>query len=104
MLVAMWVVVLLSRFMFVLVGMAMVVPVTTIRTVHVAGLFVAVFMTLMLMRMAVPACRISAALWFERCLRGLHGQMHGAQHVAQNMVGLNLQVIWLQLDLHMAVA
>jgi hypothetical protein len=30
--------------------------------------------------------------------------VHGAQHVGQHMVGLDLQVVGLQLDGHMAVA
>ena len=33
-----------------------------------------------------------------------HGHVHGAQHVGQHMVGLDLQVIRLQLNRHMAVA
>ena len=33
-----------------------------------------------------------------------HGHVHGAQHVGQHMVGLDLQVVGLELDGHMPVA
>lgn len=33
-----------------------------------------------------------------------HRHVHGAQHVGQHMVGLDLQVVGLQLDGHMPVA
>jgi hypothetical protein len=54
---------------------------------------------------ACPGCGIGAALGLERGLVGLvHDQVHGAQHVGQHMVGLDLQVVGLELDRHMAVA
>jgi hypothetical protein len=54
--------------------------------------------------MAVPAGRIGAAFGLEGVLGFGHGQVHGAQHVGQHVVGFDLQVIGLQLDGHVAVA
>ena len=45
-----------------------------------------------------------AALGFEGLAHLGHVQVHGAQHVGQHVVGLDLQVIGLQLDRHVAVA
>ncbi|EWS53803.1 hypothetical protein X551_03393 [Methylibium sp. T29] len=47
---------------------------------------------------------VGAALGLERRLRLADDQVHGAQHVGQHMVGLELQAVGLQLQRHMAVA
>ena len=57
--------------------------------------------------MAVPAampCRISTAFRLKRHVLFGHDQVHSTQHVGQHMVGLDLEVVGLQLDGHMAVA
>ncbi len=54
------------------------------------------------MRMAAGA--VGTAFRFKRFIHLMHDQMHGPQHVGQNMVGLYLQVIGLELDGHMAIA
>src|SRR6185369_1206402 len=84
--------------------------------VVVAGVFVVVtgvlVLVVMLVRVAVmlgsmrmPGLRaISPALGLERGHGLFHVQVHGAQHVRQHMIGLDLQVIGLELDRHMAIA
>lgn len=67
----------------------------------VCGVTVRMAMTVL---MAMATRRIGAAFGLERRLRRLDGEVHGTQHVGQNMVRLDLQVIGLQLDLDMAVA
>ena len=47
---------------------------------------------------------ISAALGLERLGHWHHRHVHGPQHVGQHMVGLDLEVVGLQLNRHMAVA
>ena len=59
--------------------------------------------------MAVSMCvttmvPVSATLGFKSLVHGHHRQVHGAQHVGQHMVGLNLQMIGLQFNRHMAIA
>ncbi len=48
--------------------------------------------------------RIGAAFRLEAVVDLADDEMHGPQHVGQDMIGLDLQVIRLELDLHMAVA
>ena len=43
--------------------------------------------------MRKSACRISPVLRFKCFFRRTHNQMHGTQHVGQQVVGLDLQVI-----------
>lgn len=52
----------------------------------------------------VPTGGIGAVFRFKRFIHLGHDQVHGAQHVDQHMVGLDLQVIGLELNRHMAVA
>ena len=52
----------------------------------------------------VTLAAVGAAFGFKRFLHRDHGHVHGAQHVGQHMVGLDLQVVGLELDRHMAVA
>ena len=47
---------------------------------------------------------ISPAFGLEGFRHLHHRHVHGAQHVGQHMVGLDLQVVGLQLNRHMAVA
>ena len=60
------------------------------------------------MVVAVPtkmtARGIRAILRFKGLIYGSHDQVHGTQHVGQHVVGLNLQVVGLELDGHMAIA
>jgi len=58
----------------------------------------------MTVAMTVAARRVGAAFRLERGHGFLHREVHRAQHVGQHMVGLDLQVIGLQFDLHVAVA
>ena len=73
-----------------------------------------VTMVMIVMGMSVPmavsvcaACRVravSAALRFEGQARLGHLESHESQHLGQHMVRLELQVIRLHFELHMAVA
>ena len=57
------------------------------------------------MPMMVPAVvSISARFGLERFIHRVHDQVHAAQHVGQHVVGLDLQVVRLELDRHVAVA
>ena len=47
---------------------------------------------------------VGAALGLEGLLRLMHDQVHGAQHLGQHVVGLDLQMVGLELDRHVAVA
>jgi hypothetical protein len=67
------------------------------------AMIVAVVMS-MFMAMAVPGRRIGAALRLEGLVHRVDDQVHGSQHVGQHMVGLDLQVVGLELDGHVAVA
>ena len=53
--------------------------------------------------MPMPAC-VRPGFRLERCLFPGHGQVHALQHLGQHMIGFDLQVVGLQLDLHMPVA
>ena len=67
-----------------------------------------VMAVLVFMRVAmivpVPARAVGATLGFEGFLRFDHGQVHGAQHVGQHVIGFDLQVVGLEFDGHVAVA
>ena len=54
--------------------------------------------------MCVPACGIGPVLRLKCLLDRIHNQMHGAQHVGQHVVRLNLQVVGLELNRHVTVA
>ena len=58
------------------------------------------------MRMAVAAAMraVGAAFGLEGLLGLAHDQVHRAQHAGQHVVGLDLQVVGLELDRHMPVA
>ena len=53
---------------------------------------------------AGSGCAVGAAFRLEGRLRLVHDQVHGAQHVGQHVVGLDLQVVRLQLDGNVPVA
>jgi hypothetical protein len=85
------------------------------RTVHMTMIVRMVMAVVMLMscRMVVrvivtmlvaTVVTISTAFGLEGFIDFNYMQMHGAQHVGQHMVGLDFQMISLQLDGHMAVA
>ena len=82
--------------MAVFVPMVMTVPMSVIVSVIVR---MAVFVP-----MAMSACRIRAALGLERRLLRGDDEVHGAQHVGEHVVGLDLQVVRAQFDRHVAVA
>ena len=54
--------------------------------------------------MRMPVAAVRTAFRLKRFVHRHHRHVHGSQHVGQHMVGLNLQVVGLQLDGHMAVA
>jgi len=58
----------------------------------------------MAMIVTMSARAVGPALGFEGLLRLDHGQVHGAQHVGQHVVGFDLQVVWLEFDGDVAVA
>ena len=49
-------------------------------------------------------CRVRATFGFKRGFNLGHDEVHRTQHLGQNMVRLNFQVIGLQLNRDMAVA
>ena len=63
---------------------------------------VAMPMSMAAMRMATAG--VGAVLRLKGLVHRVHDQVHGAQHVGQHMVGLDLQVVGLEFNRHMAVA
>jgi hypothetical protein len=59
---------------------------------------------LVFMVMPTPMLAISTVFGLKAFMHLIHDEVHGTQHVGQHMVRLNLQVIGLQLNGHMAVA
>ncbi len=96
--------------MVVPVVMCVAVTVLTRRTVHMTRLpmrRVRMVMAMIVgMTMAVPVATraVRAAFRLEAAVLFAPRQLPGAQHVGQHVIGLDLQVIGLQFDLHMAVA
>ena len=72
------------------------------RVVIAMTVVVRVAVLAMAMRMSVAAVR--ATFWLKRFMHRHDRHMHGAQHVGEHMVGLNFQVIGLQLNGHMSIA
>ena len=62
------------------------------------------FTRVLMTAMIVPAGCIRAVLRLKGLFYSVHDQVHGTQHVGQHVVGLDLQVVGLQLNRHMAVA
>jgi hypothetical protein len=81
--------------------MAVVVPVLVRMTVAV---FMVVTVGMGVMRMAVALHIIGAALGLECGLHLGHDQVHAAQHVGQNRIGFDLEVVGLHLECDMPVA
>lgn len=95
-----------------LIATAVIVPILmTVAVVVPMRVAVAVLMALamavpmlMAVTVSVTAARVRPVLRLKRLLDRVHDQMHGPQHVRQDMVRLDLQMIRLQLDLHVAIA
>jgi len=83
----------------VIVGMCMPVIVVVVMI-----LCVAVPMSMVAVAIMGHMAAVGTAFRLKRHISLHHGHVHAAQHVGQYMVGLNLQVIGLQLNRHMAVA
>ena len=84
-------------FVFVLVVIMSMVVIMAMRMVAMAMSAVAV-------PMPVSTCGIRAVFGFKAFVYRMHDQVHGAQHVGQYVVGLNLQVVGLEFDGYMPVA
>lgn len=58
------------------------------------------------MRMASMAVAggIGTTFWLKGLAHFGHDEVHGAQHVGQHMIGLDLQMVALQLDRYMAIS
>ena len=98
-----------------LVGMAVVVAFMLVIVVmdtvrmRVGMAFVSVvmaFVSVVAVAMPVPvsAHGVSAVLRLKAFVHRVDDQMHGAQHVGQHVVGLDLQVVGLEFDGHMPIA
>ncbi len=89
------------------VGKLMPVVVVVVVVVTMAvPMFMAVAVTASIfvaMAMAMAA-RVGTGFGLERDLRVRDGQVHAFQHLAQHVIGLDLQVVGLQFDLHMPIA
>ena len=71
----------------------------------VVAMFVAMIMRVAVaVTMCVPTGGVCAVFGLKAFVYRVHDQVHGAQHVGQHMVGLDLQVVGLELDGHMPVA
>ncbi len=75
----------------------------------VAGVGMPVVMSMVaivsvVMTSVVSTGGVSAVFWLKRFVHRVHDQVHGTQHVGQHVIGLNLQVVGLQLNGHMPVA
>ena len=85
----------------------MAVIVVAVRTMHVrcgcrsrgVGVF---FLVRMPMSMAANA--VGATFGLKRFVDFDDDQVHGTQHVGQHMVGLDFQMVWLELDRYMAIS
>ena len=103
------------------VGVGVIMAMVALRAMHMGRVCVAVVVRMVMgvaapvlmvvrlpvivsMPMGMPARRIGATLGFECAVLRTHDQVHGPQHVGQHVVGLDLQVVGLQFDGHMAVA
>ena len=88
--------------MVVTVVVLMLVAMMMVMTVIMA--MVGVIVPGVVVSMPVGADRIGPALGLERFVRRGHGQVHVLQHLGQHMVRFQLQTVWLELQLHVAVA
>lgn len=69
----------------------------------VVAVIVVVFMPVVVAT-KMAAGGVGAVFGFKRLTHLGHDQVHGAQHVGQHMVGLNLEVVGFELNRHMPVA
>ncbi len=101
------------------VAVVVVVVVVTLRSMHMwvlrirwAMAMIVVCMVVMSMCIAMtmamvvttPMLAISTVFGFETFTHLVDDEVHGTQHIGQHMVGLDFQMVWLQLNGHMAVA
>jgi hypothetical protein len=70
----------------------------------VAVLFMVAMRVAAVVMTRVRGRAVGATLGFKSFLYRVHDQVHGAQQVGQHMVGLDLQVVGLELNRHVAVA
>src|SRR5690606_15088925 len=87
-----------SRLSVVLMWMAVGAMIVGMRVVMVMAVVVTVTMV------RVPAIAVGTGLGLEGLLHLGDGQVHGAQHVGQHVVGLDLEVVGPEFDRHVAVA
>lgn len=92
-----------------MVALSVVMPVTMIgrmAVVMAVPIGVAVRMAMVVVAVAVIGhmAAVGSAFRLERQIGFHHGHVHAAQQIGQHMVGLNLQMVGLQLDRDMAVA
>ncbi len=89
-------------------GMAVIVSTTRAMDMLFVGMLVnvclSVAMRMVVVTMAMTSRCIGTTFRLERHLRFDHGQVHGAQHVGQHVVWLDLEMVRFEFDLHMAVA
>ena len=89
----------------VLVAMAVVRRLVRLMRMSVrVQVFMGMRMVVAMVMVTTPMLTISTVLWLKAVLYFVHDQMHGAQHIGQHMVGLDFQMVGLQLNGHMAVA
>jgi hypothetical protein len=50
------------------------------------------------MTLCVPMAAVRTAFGFKGFMHGHHRHVHGTQHVGQHVVGLNFQMVGLQLN------
>lgn len=77
------------------------------RGVTVQGVPTGVIMVMfvpVVMSAKVPCAGVGPVFWLKRLIDLGHDQVHGMQHVGQDVVGLDLQVIWLEFNGHMPIA
>jgi hypothetical protein len=58
----------------------------------------------MAMPRAAMVRTICATFGFKRFFNGLHNEVHGPQHFCQHRIGFDFEVIWFELNGHMAIA
>ncbi len=75
-----------------------------VAVIVIVRMIIGVFMCILIcMPMRVPSLRISTCFGFKRLSDCVDDQMHGMQHVCQNVIRFNLQMVWLELNLHMTI-
>ena len=83
------------------VAVCMVIVGMVVRVMHLCA--VAMRVVIMAMPLRVPVTAVSTTFWFKGFMHSHYCHVHGTQHVGQNVVGLNFQMVGLQLNRYMAV-